>query len=79
MGDTSLPYPKLAQATREQDRRPIWLAPVASNDGSPCGSMTTVVLSPLQKQGDIIRIPAALTAVILQGSNTSPTATLSRT
>jgi hypothetical protein len=41
--------------------------------------MTSVVLSPLRKQGDVSRIPAALTAVLLQGPGTSPTATLSRT
>jgi hypothetical protein len=39
--------------------------------------MMTVVLSPLRKQGDVSRIPAAPTAVLLQGSGTSPTATLS--
>jgi hypothetical protein len=36
-----------------------------------------VVLSPLRKQGDVSKIPAALTAVLLQGSSTSSTATLS--
>jgi hypothetical protein len=41
--------------------------------------MTSVVLSPLRKQGDISRIPAAPPAVLLQGSGTSPTAKLSRT
>jgi hypothetical protein len=41
--------------------------------------MTSVVLSPLRKQGDVSRIPAAPLAVLLQGSGTSPTATLSRT
>jgi hypothetical protein len=41
--------------------------------------MTSVVLSPLRKQGDVSRIPAAPPAVLLQGSSTSPTATLSRT
>jgi hypothetical protein len=41
--------------------------------------MTSMVLSPLQKQGDVSRIPAASTVVLLQGSGTSPTATLSRT
>jgi hypothetical protein len=41
--------------------------------------MTTVVLSPLRKQGDVSRIPAASTAVLLQGLDTSPTTTLSRT
>jgi hypothetical protein len=41
--------------------------------------MTSVVLSPLQKQGDVSRIPAAPPAVLLRGSGTSPTATLSRT
>jgi hypothetical protein len=41
--------------------------------------MTTVVLSPLRKQGDVSRIPAAPPAVLLQGSGTSPMATLSHT
>jgi hypothetical protein len=41
--------------------------------------MTTVVLSPLWKQGDVSRILAAPPAVLLQGSGTSPTATLSHT
>jgi hypothetical protein len=41
--------------------------------------MTTVALSPLRKQGDVSRIPAAPTAVLLQGSGTSPMATLSPT
>jgi hypothetical protein len=41
--------------------------------------MTTVVLSPLRKQGDVSRIPAAPSAALLQGSGTSPTAMLSHT
>jgi hypothetical protein len=41
--------------------------------------MTSVVLSPLRKQGDISRIPAASIVVLVQGSGTSPTTTLSRT
>jgi hypothetical protein len=41
--------------------------------------MTSVVLSPLRKQGDVNRTPAASTAVLLQGSGTSSMATLSRT
>jgi hypothetical protein len=41
--------------------------------------MTTVVLSPLRKQGDVSKVPAALTVVLLQGSDTSPTTTLPRT
>ena len=41
--------------------------------------MTSVVLSPLRKQGDVSRIPAAPPAALLQGSGTSPTDTLSRT
>jgi hypothetical protein len=49
------------------------------NDGSPRASMTTVALSPLRKQGDVSRIPAAPIAVLLQGSDTSPTTTLSPT
>jgi hypothetical protein len=68
-----------AQATGEQDRRPIWLTPVTSNDGSPRASMTTAVLSPLRKQGNVSKIPAAPTAVLLQGSSTSPTTTIPHT
>jgi hypothetical protein len=41
--------------------------------------MTLVVLSPLRKQGDVSRILDAPPAVLLQGSGTSPTTTLSRT
>jgi hypothetical protein len=55
--------------------------------------MTAAVLSPLQKQGDVSKVPAAPTAVLLQGSSaplmattprvygssTSPPATLSCT
>jgi hypothetical protein len=41
--------------------------------------MTMVILSPLRKQGDVSKIPAAPTVVLLQGSSTSPTATLPRT
>jgi hypothetical protein len=41
--------------------------------------MTTVVLSPLQKQGDISKVPAAPIAVLLQGSSAPPTATTPRT
>jgi hypothetical protein len=41
--------------------------------------MTTAVLSPLRKQGNVSKIPAALTTVLLQGSSTSPTATLACT
>jgi hypothetical protein len=41
--------------------------------------MTTVVLNPLRKQGDVSKLPAAPTAVLLQGSSAPPTATLPRT
>jgi hypothetical protein len=41
--------------------------------------MTSVVLCPLRKQGDVSRIPAAPPAVLLHGSGTSPTTTLSCT
>jgi hypothetical protein len=37
--------------------------------------MTTAVLSPLQKQGDVSKVPAAPTTVLLQGSRAPPTAT----
>jgi hypothetical protein len=41
--------------------------------------MTTVVLSPLRKQGDVSKVPDAPTAVLLQGSSAPPTATTPRT
>jgi hypothetical protein len=41
--------------------------------------MTMVVLSPLQKQGDVSKIPAAPTAMLLQGSSAPLTATIPRT
>jgi hypothetical protein len=41
--------------------------------------MTTAVLSPLRKQGDVSNIPAAPTTVLLQGSSAPPTATIPRT
>jgi hypothetical protein len=41
--------------------------------------MTTAVLSPLRKQGDVSKVPAAPTAVLLQGSSAPPTATTQRT
>jgi hypothetical protein len=78
-GGYTITLPLASSGYREQDRRPIWLAPVTSNDGSPRASMTTAVLSPLRKQGNVSKIPAAPTAVLLQGSSTSPTATLSPT
>jgi hypothetical protein len=37
--------------------------------------MTTAVLSPLRKQGDVSKVLAAPTAVLLQGSSAPPTAT----
>jgi hypothetical protein len=40
--------------------------------------MTTVVLSPLQKQGDVSKVPTAPTAVLLQGSSAPPTAMIPR-
>jgi hypothetical protein len=41
--------------------------------------MTMVVLSPLWKQGDVSKVPAAATAVLLQGSSAPPTTTIPRT
>jgi hypothetical protein len=40
--------------------------------------MTTAVLSPLRKQGDVSKVPTAPTAVFLQGSSAPPTATTPR-
>jgi hypothetical protein len=70
----------LASSGYEGTRPASHLArPVTGNDGSPRASITTVVLSPLRKQGDVSRIPAAPSAALLQGSGTSPTTTLSHT
>ena len=44
--DASLPYSKLAQATKEQDRCPIKLTPVTGDGGFPRATMTSVVLKP---------------------------------
>jgi hypothetical protein len=41
--------------------------------------MMTTVLSPLRKQGDVSKVPAAPTAVLLQGSSAPPTATIPHT
>jgi hypothetical protein len=41
--------------------------------------MTTAVLSPLRKQGDVSKVPVAPTVVLLQGSSAPPTATTPRT
>jgi hypothetical protein len=41
--------------------------------------MTLAVLSPLRKQGDVSKVPAAPTAVLLQDSSAPPTATLPHT
>jgi hypothetical protein len=41
--------------------------------------MTTVLLSPLWKQGDVSKVPAAPTAVLLQGLSAPPTAMIPRT
>jgi hypothetical protein len=40
--------------------------------------MTTAVLSPLRKQGDVSKVPTAPTAVFLQGLSAPPTATTPR-
>jgi hypothetical protein len=78
-GGYIITLPLASSGYGEQDRHPIWLAPVTSNDGSLRASMTTAVLSPLRMQGNVSKIPAAPIAVLLQGSSTSPTATLSPT
>jgi hypothetical protein len=41
--------------------------------------MMTVVLSHLWKQGDVSKVPATPTAVLLQGSSAPPTTTIPRT
>jgi hypothetical protein len=69
------PTPSLLRLQGNKTGVPSRLAPVTSNDGSPRASMTTVALSPLQKQGDVSRAPTAPTAVLLQGSNGPPTVT----
>jgi hypothetical protein len=78
-GGYIITLPLASSGYGEQDWRPIWLAPVTSNDGSPRASMTMAVLSPLRKKGNVSKIPAAPTVVLLQGSGAPPTATLSPT
>jgi hypothetical protein len=70
------PTPRRLRLRGNKTSVPSRLAPVTSNDGSPRASMSTVVLSPLRKQGDVSKVPAALTAVLLQGSSAPPTATI---
>jgi hypothetical protein len=70
------PTPSQLRLRGNKTSVPSRLAPVTSNDGSPRASMSTVVLSPLRKQGDVSKVPAALTAVLLQGSSAPPTATI---
>jgi hypothetical protein len=43
---------------------------------SPRAPMTTAVLSPLRKQGDVSKVPTAPTAMLLQGSSAPQTATI---
>jgi hypothetical protein len=74
-------YPTLSQLRLRENKTgvPSRLAPVTSNDGSPRASMTTVVLNPLRKQGDVSKLPAAPIVVLLQCSSAPPTAMLPRT
>jgi ribonuclease HI len=46
-----------------------------SNDDTSRAPVTTAVLSPLRKQGDVSKVPSAPTAVLLQGSSIPPMAT----
>jgi hypothetical protein len=73
------PTPSYLRLRGNKTGVPSRLAPVTSNDGSPRASMTIVVLNPLRKQGDVSNVPAAPTAVLLQGSSAPPTATTPRT
>jgi hypothetical protein len=52
------------------------ITPITGNDGSPHASMTSIVLSSLRRQGNISRTQVAPPAALLQGSSTSPPATL---
>jgi hypothetical protein len=76
-GGYIITLPLASSGYREQDRRPIWLVPVKQVMMTPPCSMTTEVLSPLQKQGDVSKDPIAPTVVLLQGSSAPPTATTS--
>jgi hypothetical protein len=71
------PTPSYLRLQGNKTGVPSRFASVTSSDGSPRAPMTTAALSPLRKQGDISKVPTAPTAVLLQGSSASPTATTS--
>jgi hypothetical protein len=52
------------------------ITPITGNDGSPHASMTSIVLGSLRRQGNVSRTQVAPPAALLQGSSTSPPATL---
>jgi hypothetical protein len=52
------------------------ITPITGNDGSLHASMTSIVLSSLQRQRNVSRTEVAPLAALLQGSSTSPPATL---
>jgi hypothetical protein len=52
------------------------ITPIIGNDGSLYASMTSIVLSSLRRQRNVSRTQVASPAALLQGSSTSPPATL---
>jgi hypothetical protein len=76
-GGAIITLPLASSGYGEQDRRPIWLAPVKPVMMAPRVLMTMVVLSLLRKQGDVSKDPIASTAMLPQGSSAPPTATTS--
>jgi hypothetical protein len=52
------------------------ITPITGNDGSLHASMTSIVLSSLRRQRNVSRTQVAPPAALLQGSSTSPPATL---
>jgi hypothetical protein len=72
---TIITLPLASPGYGEQDRRPIWLAPVKQVMMAPQVLHDDGGSQPLRKQGYVSKDPTAPTAVLLQGSSAPPTAT----
>jgi hypothetical protein len=72
----TLPLASCLRLRRNKTGVPFKITPVTGNDGSLHASMTLAVLNSLRKHRNVSRTPAATPAALLQGSSTSPPATL---
>jgi hypothetical protein len=74
-GEAIITLPLASPVYGEQDRRPIWLAPVKQVMMAPCVLHDNGGSQPLRKQGYVSKDLTAPTAVLLQGSSAPPTTT----